>query len=135
MSETTVSLNIPIKYNHNRFSDFNNITQYIFSLSIYGKKKILFKKIEDTKYSHIIKLDDKIIFYEIEFYKVSVSILANNIKNDFELEGEIKHDQTSSTKKNNNLYIEFSQNENGYTLCSCFYTGLDYNKLFVSPPN
>ena len=34
-----------------------------------------------------------------------------------------------------NLYIEFSQNENGYTICTCFYTGLDYNKLFVSPPN
>ena len=144
MSESIVSLNnniylIPKKYKNNiyGFSDFNNLSQYIFSLSINGNKikNINFKNIEDTKYSHLIKIDDQIKLDDIESYKVSVKILANNITSYYELEGNIIHNQSSSTQNNNNLYIEFTQNENGYAICSCFYTGLDYNKLFVSPPN
>ena len=45
MSDTVISLNkkiypIPIKYKNNShgFSDFNNLTQYIFSLIINGKQ-------------------------------------------------------------------------------------------------
>ena len=137
MSET--SINIPIKHknNYHSFSDFNNKSQYIFLLSIHGNNinNIIFKKIEDTKYSHIIKLDDKIKLNDIESYKVSVTVITDHISCDFELEGEIVHQQTSSMDRNSNLYIEFSQNENGYAICTCFYTGLDYNKLFVSPPN
>lgn len=144
MSDSIISLNnkiylIPKKYNNNfyGFSDFKNISQYIFSLIINGNKinNINFKNIEDTKYSHLIKIEDQIKLHDIETYKVSVKILANNITSDFELEGNIIHNQSNSTQRDNNLYIEFTQNENGYTICSCFYTGLDYNKLFVSPPN
>ena len=136
MNDKNITLNIPIKRNnYYHFSDFNNSTQYIFLLNIYGAKNITFKKIEDNKYSHIITLDDKIKLNNIESYKLSVYVLNNNINTKFELEGDIIHTQTSSTERNNNLYIEFSQNECGYTLCTCFYTGLDYNKLFVSPPN
>ena len=136
MNDKNITLNIPIKRNNNYyFSDFNNSTQYIFLLNIYGAKNISFKKIEENKYSHIITLDDKIKLNNIESYKLYVYVYSNNINTNFELEGYINHDQTSSTERNNNLYIEFSQNEHGDTLCTCFYTGLDYNKLFVSPPN
>jgi hypothetical protein len=144
MSDTVISLNkkiysIPIKYKNNfhGFSDFNNITQYIFSLIINGKQinNINFKNIENTKYSYLIKIDDQIKLDDIESYKVSVKVLNNNIISDFDLEGNIIHNHSCSTHSNNNLYIEFAQNEYGYTICTCFYTGLDYNKLFVSPPN
>jgi hypothetical protein len=144
MSDTVISLkndtySIPIKYKNNNhvFSDFNNISQYIFSLTINSKNinNIIFKNIENNKYSHLIKLDNQIKLSDIEFYKVSVKVLSSNIIFDFELEGKILHTQSSSTERNSDLYIEFTQNENGYALCTCFYTGLDYNKLFVSPPN
>jgi len=144
MSDTVISLkndtySIPIKYKNNNhgFSDFNNISQYIFSLTINSKNinNMIFKNIENNKYSHLIKLDNQIKLSDIESYKVSVKVLSSNIIFDFELEGEILHTQSSSTERNSDLYIEFTQNENGYTLCTCFYTGLDYNKLFVSPPN
>ena len=136
MNNKSITLDIPIKRNNNYyFSDFNNSTQYIFLLNIYGAKNISFKKIEENKYSHIITIDDKIKLNNIESYKLSVYVSNNNINTNFELEGDINHTQTSSTERNNNLYIEFSQNERGDTLCTCFYTGLDYNKLFVSPPN
>jgi len=145
MSDTIISINnllysIPIKYKNNNhgFSDFNNnIFQYIFSLNINGSKinNINFKNIENKKYSHLIKLDDQIKLNDIESYNVSVKILSNNISYDFKLEGSIIHNNSYSSERANNLYIEFTQNENGYAFCSCFYTGLDYNKLFVSPPN
>lgn len=145
MSDTVTNLNnllysIPIKYKNNNhgFSDFNNnMSQYIFSLTINGRKinNINFKNIEDTKYSHLIKVDDRIKLNDIEFYNVSVNILSNNNSYEFELEGSIIHNHSYSSQRTNNLYIEFTQNDNGYAICTCFYTGFDYNKLFVSPPN
>jgi hypothetical protein len=147
MSDRGMVLDIPIKYKNNNndfyknnnygFPDFNNITRYIFILTINGEKinNLIFKNMEKIKYSHLIKLDDKIKLNDIKTYKIQVSIIANNIISDFELEGDIMHNQSNSTQNNRNLYIEFTQNENGYALCTCFYTGLDYNKLFVSPPN
>lgn len=139
MGDRDVVLNIPIKYKNNNysFSDFNNITRYIFILTINGEQinNLTFKNMENIKYSHLIKLDDKIKLNDIKTYKVQVSIIMNNMISDFELEGDIIHNQSNSTQQNRNLYIEFAQNENGYAICTCFYTGLDYNKLFVSPPN
>jgi hypothetical protein len=125
-----MSLSIPIKY---IFSDFHNINQYIFSLKI--NDNLTFKNIEHNKYSHLIKLDNNIILKNIKNYKVQMSIVSNNTINDYELEGEIEHNGKCFIHKNNNIFIEFTQNDNGYALCTCFYTGLDYNKLFVSPPN
>jgi len=128
---------IPIKYKNNKFSDINNNSLYIFSLTINGDNinNINFKNIENNKYSHMIKLDNQINLSDIEFYKVSVKVLTNNITIESELNGIISHTQSSSTECNNNLYIEFTQNENGYAICTCFYTDLVHNKLFVSPPN
>jgi hypothetical protein len=44
-------------------------------------------------------------------------------------------DNSNSTACSNQLYIEFTKNSSGYAMCSCFYTGLDQNKIFASPPN
>ena len=125
-----MSLSIPIKYN---FSDFNNITQYIFLLTINDNLK--FKNIENNKYSHLIKLDNNIKLKDLKNYNINISVVTNNTVSEFQLEGDIEHNGKCSTHKNKNIYIEFTQNDNGYALCSCFYIGLDYNKLFVSPPN
>lgn len=94
-----------------------------------------FRSLEELKYSHLIKLNHKIKLNDITNYKASVTIIQpeeNSLS--FELAGDINHTQSSSTQRNNNLYIEFTQNDNGYAICSCFYTGMDYNKIFVSPP-
>jgi hypothetical protein len=121
------SLSIPIK---------NIFPQYIFLLTINSNNlNLIFKNIEFNKYSHLIKLNNNIKLKDIISYKIQISIISNNIINDFELEGDIDHNSNYSTHKNDNIFIEFTQNDNGYALCSCFYTGLDYNRLFVSPPN
>ena len=121
---------------------------YLFELVINGQiiGKKYFRNIEETKYSHIIKLNHKIKLSDINSYKASVSIYTNNIDYtnfsgdssnslSFELEGLINQEESCSTQRSTNLYIEFTKNDMGYALCSCFYTGLDHNKIFASPPN
>ena len=145
MPDIDVTLNtktqpIPIKYAKTTygFSDPNNETsRYLFELVINGQYigKKYFRNLEESKYSHLIKLNHRIQLAEINSYKASVSIYPADLPMTYELEGQINKDQSSSTQRGNNIYIEFTKNDMGYTLCSCFYTGLDHNKIFVSPPN
>lgn len=143
MSDVITTLNnktkpISIKYTKNLhgFSNNGNDTnKYIFELIINCKnQKKYFRNFEEIKYSHLITLNHKIKFTDIISYKVSVSLFNYDYNDIFELEGSINTDFSSSTNSNNNIYIEFTQNDMGYVLCSCFYTGYDNNKIFVSPP-
>lgn len=145
MSDTVITLNnrtcpIPINYSKNMhgFSDPNNETsRYLFELVVSGQTfgKKYFRNLEETKYSHLIKLNHRIQLSDIESYKVSVSIYPSDLPLSYELEGNINQSESSSTQRSDNLYIEFTKNDMGYALCSCFYTGLDINKIFASPPN
>jgi hypothetical protein len=145
MSDTIVTLNnrtqpIPIQYakSYHGFSDSNNDTsKYLFELIINGEVigKKYFINLEETKYSHMIKTTHKIKLSSIESYKASVSVLPADLPLVYELEGKINQEESSSTQRSDNLYIEFTKNDIGYALCSCFYTGLDCNKIFASPPN
>jgi hypothetical protein len=145
MSDSVISLNkrsqsilINCSKNCYSFSDFNNNTpQYFFELTINGKNigKKYFRNIENIKYSHLIKLDHKIILENIDNYELYVRFFQNGIDNICKLKGIINQHQSSSTSRSNELYIEFTKNSLGYTVCSCFYIGLDQNKIFVSPPN
>lgn len=145
MSDTVISLNnkaipVPIKYTKScyGFSDSNNDTsKYLFELVINGQTigKKYFRNLEDAKYSHLIKLNHKIKLSEIISYKASVSIYPSELVLPYELEGEINQTESSSTQRSDKLYIEFTKNDMGFTMCSCFYIGLDQNKIFASPPN
>ncbi len=145
MSDSVVSLNnkaqpIPINYakSYHGFSDSNNDkSRYLFKLIINGQTigKKYFSNLEETKYSHLIKLNHKIKLFDINTYKVTVSILPSEIPLIYELEGEINKEASSSSQRSDNLYIEFTKNDMDYTMCSCFYTGQDQNKIFASPPN
>ena len=145
MSDTIVTLNnktqpIQIRYakNQHGFSDPNNETcRYHFELIINGQDigKKYFRNLEENKYSHIIRLTHKIKLCDIKSYKASISIHPSDSPLIYELEGQINQFESNSTQRNNNIYIEFTKNDMGYTMCSCFYTGLDQNKIFASPPN
>jgi hypothetical protein len=145
MTDIIISLNnksepIPIKYvkNNYGFSDPNiNPNKYLFELIIYGENIGMkyFRNLEDNKYSDIILSEHKIKLSNINTYKLSVSIYPTDNLLYYELEGEINKEETYTCKLQNNLYIEFSQNKEGYVLCSCFYKGTDANKIFATPPN
>ena len=115
----------------------NNTTRYLFELSINGQLigKKYFRNLEENKYCHMIKLSHKIKLCDIQNYKASISIHPSESLTCFEIEGQINQHESSSIQRSDNIYIEFTKNDMGYTMCSCFYTGLDQNKIFASPPN
>lgn len=145
MSDTIVTLNnksnpVQIKYTKNQhgFSDPNNDScRYLFELIINGQNigKKYFRNLEENKYCHMIKLSHKIKLSDIQNYKASISIHPSDSQSSFEIEGQINQYESSSIQRSDNIYIEFTKNDMGYTMCSCFYTGLDQNKIFASPPN
>jgi hypothetical protein len=146
MTDNIISLNnktspVSIKYakSYHGFSDSNNNNnKYLFELIINGQVigKKYFRTLEENKYSHLITTDHKIKLKDIDTYKVTVSILSSyNNDNYYNLEGIINQDVSCSTHRNDDLYIEFTKTDSNYTLCSCFYTGLEHNKIFASPPN
>jgi hypothetical protein len=145
---------IVIPYEKNTYGYSNpsrNKPQYSFELKveghIFGTK--YFKKIEEYKYTELINFDHKIKLSELDTYELTLILIDFNscqeniqqiqpiqpIETVFKLTGNISKDTTHSTQHNNNLYIEFTKNSAGYTLCTCFYTRLANNKIFISPPN
>jgi hypothetical protein len=132
----TKPVNIRYARNYYGFSDSShNINKYLFELIIKGKTIgiIYFKNIEDTKYSHLIKLIDNIKLSDIDSYVATITI-ANEEHINYELEGIINQTESNSTQRSHHMYIEFTKNDIGNTLCSCFYTGADHHKIFASPP-
>lgn len=145
MSDTVICLNnrtkpicIPYAKSTHGFSDnFNDSNRYLFELVINGViiGKKYFSNLEETKYSHLIKISHQIKLTDIQSYKASVSIYPSEDNISYELEGKINQEQSCSTQRNENIYVEFTKNDSGYALCSCFYTGLDHNKILATPPN
>ena len=105
---------------------------YYFKLiiNVNGINRI-FSNNECKKYSNLIKNSHKIKFEEINNFK----IVVNSNENTFELDGSINHLNTYYVNNNNNLFIEFTQDSNGYVICNCYFINSDLNQFCISPPN
>lgn len=124
----------PIEISNNNYnlsySGFNN--NNFFLLEIHTGDNILYiSKNEINNYSNLINSYDNIKFSRIIKYKLT---LSNIIVYD-ELEGYINHDVTYNVNNNNNLFIEFTHDDNDNTKCVCYYTKSNMNILCISPPN
>lgn len=130
---------IPIKYTKS-YHGFNDPSKpekkYLFCLELGLNSKSIknFTKIEDNKYSYMIDIEDNINYGEMINFNVFVSELPFNGQS-FSMNGVINHSLSNFTQKDENFYIEFSQNNTGNTICTCYFTGVDFNTMFVSPPN
>lgn len=146
MSDIRITINnmsqpIPIKYTKSiygfNYPNNDDGIKYLFELIIneqsIGKK--YFRNLEKTKYSHLINLEHQIKIYNIKSYKASLTILSNEQSEIYELEGIINNKESCSTQQGNNIYIEFTKNNVGIALCTCFYIGQNQNTIFASPPN
>lgn len=136
----TVAIPIPIKYSKSwhSFSDPNSqIQKYLFELIIFmtNNEKKIFRNLESNKHSSLISIRNQIKFSDINTFKVCVSKLPDDYSFNYELEGIINHENSSYSQQDSNIYIEFSQNSNGFTLCNCSFIGIDFNKICISPPN
>jgi len=139
MSEIiSVPIPIPIKYSKSchSFSNPNNQTQnYLFELIIdlNNKDKKIFIGLESDKHCKLINTKDQIKFDEIKTFRIIVKRIPEEMN--YQMEGKITSDQSFYTQNNENLFIEFSQNSSGYTICNCSFVGYDFFKICASPPN
>jgi hypothetical protein len=139
MSEIiSVPIPIPIKYSKSwhSFSNPNNQTQnYLFELIIdlNNKDKKIFIGLESDKHCRLINTKDQIKFDEIKTFRIIVKKIPEEMN--YQMEGKITPEQSFYTQYNENLFIEFSQNSNGYTICNCSFVGSDFFKICASPPN
>ena len=130
---------IPINYTKSCYS-FSDPTgpkkNYLFSLGLTladGSQR-KFNKLESNKYSYIIDIDDDVRYNDISNFNVNVIELPS-IDNTYSMVGTICHDSSTFSQKDENFYVEFSQNNNGNAICTCYFIGVDFNTMFVSPPN
>ena len=130
---------IPIKYtkSYHGFNDpFSPKKNYLFCLEL-GMKSIpvkQFTKVEENKYSYLIDIDDNINYKDMNKFNIFASELPFNGQS-YSMKGEINHGLSNFTQKDENFYIEFSQNNSGNAICTCYFIGVDFNTMFVSPPN
>lgn len=130
---------IPISYtkSYHGFSEPpNSNNKYLFCLELELNDKSIrnFNKVENKKYSYIIELDDEIKYQNINSFNIFVSEIPFN-GNSYSMNGKIDHNMSTFTQKDENFYIEFSRNNNKDTICTCYFTGVDFDSIFVSPPN
>ena len=133
--ETTLSNLNSKTSNYERFKKYciekNKINYQLYG---YYEKKI-FRNLENDTHSNLIFLKHQIKFSDIQDFNISVSKLPFDFSFNYELDGLINHDHSAYTNKNENIYIEFSQNSNGYTICNSSFVGVDFFKICISPPN
>ena len=71
---------------------------------------------------------------DLDEFNIFVSELPFNGQS-YSMKGKIDHSISSYTQKDDNFYIEFTQNNYGSTICTCYFIGVDFSTMFVSPPN
>lgn len=131
---------IPINYTKSIYgfsSPFNFNNKYLFDLTIKfkDKKEISFKRLEDKKKSAIINIDDNVEFKNLDTFDLSVTLIPDGIEDSHIMTGKIPHDVTSHIQNDEKLFLEFSQNETGKTICYCYFLGNDIIHYGVTPPN
>ena len=129
-----------IKYSksYHAFSDpYNQIQNYLFELNIImnDNEKKSFIKLESDKHSNLIFIKDQIKYNNIKTFKIYVKKIPDEYPLNYEMQGNIIQDQSFYTQKNEDLFIEFSQNSSGTTFCRSSFIGIDFTKICVSPPN
>lgn len=130
---------IPINYtkSYHGFSDPpNSNNKFLFCLELEMKDQSIknFNKLENKKYCYIIEVDDEINYENILSFNLYVTELPFN-GNNYSMNGIIDHSSSNFTQKDENFYVEFSRNDTDKTVCTCYFIGVDFNTMFVSPPN
>tara|TARA_B110000902_G_C14176357_1_gene538838 strand:+ start:714 stop:1136 length:423 start_codon:yes stop_codon:yes gene_type:complete len=131
---------IPIKYSRSiySFNDPNsNNCSYLFNLKITlkdGSSKD-FIKIEKKKYSDLIEIEDNVDYNDIINYNVEISKIPFEDNKLFKIEEKFNNTINSYNKRSDDIYIEFTKNSTNKVLCRCYFIGVDFNSIFISPPN
>lgn len=122
---------INIIFNNKDNSDF---IQCIFELTIIFKNspKKIFREISLSKFCKLITTDDNIKYNTIKSFILKIT-LYRFIKETFIISHDFIENDTNIFK-NDDIYIEFTQNNEGLINCCSNLITFD-NKMFATPPN
>ena len=131
---------IPINYVKSQYSfndPNNNDANYVYNLNLIMKdgSKRTFFKIEKKKNADLIDLSDNIEYNAIDTYSIEISKLPFEKDKFFKINEYFNNQVNSYSKRSNDIYIEFTQNSMCKTICKCYFIGVDFNSMFISPPN
>jgi len=114
----------------------NDFTQYIYELTLKFKDNSIkkFKEISNSKHCKIITFNKMIPFNNIDSYNLTIT-LVNFTNSVYSLNENFTYDGDSYIYKNDDIYIEFLQNNTMMTSCCCYVKALDNTRLFITPPN
>lgn len=111
-------------------------SKYLFELKLQlkdGNYKTI-RKIDENRYTNLLENDDNIDYENIVSYYINISILPENIEQNFNNSGYLKTYMTFFSNQENNIYIEFNRLNNGKATCTCRYVDYDNLGLSISPP-
>lgn len=133
-------IDIPKKKHSKSTYSFNeppsDSSTYLFELELFVKKeKKTYRKIENKKYTQFLDVEDRINYKDISKFKVIISKIPSREGVIYNLESKINHKMNYYNERNNDIYIEFTKNVNGFTLCSCYFVGVDFSQIMISPPH
>jgi hypothetical protein len=126
----------PINIIFGNNKDNNDFIQCIFELTLHLKDNTVknFKEISYAKYCNIFTYMNLIPFKLIKKYTLNI-ILIKLHKNTISIENNFILEDDTHIFKNEDVYIEFTQNNEGMTNCCCYLTSFDNTRLFITPPN
>jgi hypothetical protein len=126
----------PINIIFDNKQDNTDLIECIFTLTIQfkdGSTKI-FRELCYSKCCVLFTKNEMINYNMINKYTIKITILKF-IKDFFIATNNINTNEDTHIFKNDEIYIEFSQNIDGYTNCCCNLIALDNKRMFITPPN
>ncbi len=133
---TSSSIPIPInspKSPQCSLSQENFDNMYFFKLQIIcnDNESSYFYYSDNKKHANLIKSLNKIKYDDIVSYEISIDCFDSN----YYLSDTIEHNSSYYVGKNDNLFIEFSQDDLGYAICNCYFINKDLDNMCISLPN
>ena len=113
-----------------------DFSQFIFEITLLLNDDST-KKHNEISYSKHCKLftsNDMIPYNMIKSYILNITVIKFT-KESYKIEKIFDNTYDTYIYKNDDMYIEFSKNTDGYTTCCCSLRILDNSRVFVTPPN
>jgi hypothetical protein len=137
---TTRSIPVPIPQstsksdlqNYNLYNDtFDNYFRFNLKIVNNNDNEQMFSSHNNKEYANLIKTHHRIEFNNLKKYEINIF----HKEQFFILKGEINNNLSTFVDKNENIFIEFSQDCSGNTDCTCYFLKKNIDSLCISPPN
>ena len=113
-------------------SNDNFDSLFYFKLAIkINNKDTVFINSGKQKFSNLIKFSNQIKYDQINNFEIEIKFFNNT----YFLNDNISNQSSFFSKQENNIFIEFSQDTNGFANCICYFIEDDLSMLCISPPN